>query len=766
MRLHRTYLLLFSAATFLTGCGFTADTVAPVAPTSKSIRGRIMGGQQPVAGSIVTVYALGTGGGDAEALASTTTQSDGSFAFNTTPDNSYTCPAGPIVSAAETKAARVAARGRRIEPTSSKDKITATGTTFAAKAHARPRALPDLTQSYVYVTAAGGDSGGGANSSILLAAGLGACADAQNETVEINEVSTVVFASAMENYGYAGGGDYNTSGSSNEAIAAMDLADTNTVQTFVDLSSGLVKPNVVSTEPGGTSITIEAAKIYTLANIIASCVNSADDVSDPANPNPSGACQNLYAELASTATNTLDAASQIAYAPYYNVAGLFDLATPESPFSGGLAAAPNDWTIGISYATNAMGLGLFAAADGNPTSSNIDIDSSGRVWFPSNKSGATGVGYFDPSEVAFNGPFGGTYLAQPQYVALDDPSQTAYVTDLRSNNVIGVDTTPGGTNAVIVTLLNLSDGFDGPQTPLTGPLLVNSDGTIDLAYTDTDGGHDLVYFDPVSLTGGFRGSFAQAATGLTLNTTLGYDPDDPGNPIAIAATSGTSTACSLEVGGYVDQGTLPSPLSTTVNPCVSGGAATGPVLPDSNMHQVQEALTTATTANEVCSLVNRGECFTPRVIPAGGTTATVALANRPMGVAFDGFDQVWLANAGDASIAVFSGFDSTDNYYQLSDRTYTHDQNNGSTMVSPTGIAIDEAGNIWVSNATCVSTTDTSCSFTLSEVLGAAYSTITPLSNQANQLQATQPQVAARAGRLRKKGLKNDASKAKVALGR
>jgi hypothetical protein len=44
-----------------------------------------------------------------------------------------------------------------------------------------------------------------------------------------------------------------------------------------------------------------------------------------------------------------------------------------------------------------------------------------------------------------------------------------------------------------------------------------------------------------------------------------------------------------------------------------------------------------------------------------------------------------------------------------------------------------------VSNASCVSSGDTTCSFTLSEVFGAAYPTFTPLSLQADRLQGTLP---------------------------
>jgi hypothetical protein len=765
MRFVRLSLPLLCAATFLTGCGFTADTIAPVAPSSKGVHGKIMGGQQPVVGATVSVYALGVGGADAALLASTTSDQYGNFAFNTGQGNDYTCPAGPLQPevGGGAKAKGPGTQAAKVEPKMIPGKLSFPEGRPNLTAKARPKVLPDLTVSYVYVTASGGDSGSGLNSSILLAAGMGACPDALNEAVEINEVSTVVFANAMENYSLGGGTDYYSQGSSYEAIAAMDVADTNTIQTFVDLSTGLVQPNVVSTAPGGTSITIEAAKIYSLANTIGSCVNSADD---PENSMPSMACQNLYNSVADAGiTNTLDAAVDISYSPFANVATLWGLGSAEPPFPGGLTAAPNDWTLGISYTTSTMGLGLFPAGDGSPTGTNIDIDSNGRVWFPSNKINASGVGYFDPTETAFNGPFGGAYVLQPQYVALNDQYQTAIVTDFASNNLVFVDTTPGGMN--MANFLDYSDMLGGTYPTASGPIFINSDNSFDFAYTDSDGGYDFIYVNSTLTGGGQVGSFVQPPTGMTLNTTLGNDPNDPSDPIAVAATSGPSTLCSLEVAGdTTTQGSLQGALSTGTSPCTSGGAATGPVYFVDSGSEVQDEITVATTANEICSAL-ADQCATVSVEPVGGGPS-VNLVNLPVGVAFDGGDEVWLANSGNGSIAVIGGTSNPDTYTGVSDRPYLHNAANGGTMSAPAGIAIDSAGDIWVSNATCANPMDTTCSFTLSEVLGAAYPTITPLANQADQFQGLEPYVgaSARGVATRKMLLRKSTSTAKVILGK
>jgi hypothetical protein len=53
-------------------------------------------------------------------------------------------------------------------------------------------------------------------------------------------------------------------------------------------------------------------------------------------------------------------------------------------------------------------------------------------------------------------------------------------------------------------------------------------------------------------------------------------------------------------------------------------------------------------------------------------------------------------------------------------------------MTIPYGVAIDQAGNVWTSNASCPANglACSATSFTLSELVGAAAPTITPLSMQ------------------------------------
>jgi hypothetical protein len=584
---------------------------------------------------------------------------------------------------------------------------------------AHPEVLPDPSQLYTYIGATGGNAGGGVNSSIALVTSLGSCIDGQSEVVEINEVTTAVFAAAIEGLELRG---YDPSDPLTEN--ALENALTGTFQTIIDLPTGTVKPNTVSTT-GGTSITIDAAKIYSLANTIASCVNSSDGLSGTT-PIPSSACQTLFADSTITIAgspnpplNTLQAAAYIEYQPYVAVKALYNLAGAEAPFTG-LSVAPNDWTIGISYSTPTMGLGIFPNASGQPTSSNIDIDRFGRVWFPSNKSGASGIGYFDPTEAAFNGPFGNADLIDPQYIALDGVNQVVWATDSSNAAVVELSTAVGSEGALQFEGTYL-DALNGGVPHSTGPIAINYDQSLVLNYDATDGSINQVAFggDGTPHVTVSSSPFFRQPTGLALNVAGAVDPTNLTAPVGVSASS-DGTACDLE-----ETGTIFGDFAfvTKSVPCTSGGAATGLILPIGQ----QDTVGMFTTLNSFCSALLQA-------------CSTLSLLNAPQGVAFDGNNQVWFANSANGSIFTLAGSTTTASYSFTSNVDYLHG-GTGGTMIKPVGLAIDRTGNVWTSNATCTSTTDTTCVYTLSELLGNAAATITPLSDQAMGMQGSTPAI-------------------------
>ena len=186
---------------------------------------------------------------------------------------------------------------------------------------------------------------------------------------------------------------------------------------------------------------------------------------------------------------------------------------------------------------------------------------------------------------------------------------------------------------------------------------------------------------------------------------------------AEVATSGIASPCQLEAP-YIDAGVAYNILvAITAAPCTTGGVA--------QLAQVSEESTMAVSSlNELCSYLAHA-CFTPNVP-----------LSLPEGIAVDGDGNLWIASAGNASVSTLSyaRVNSTvTDYVTTSPIAYLHGAGQGATLTQPYGLAIDRSGNVWLSNAGCVSTTGSACSpgsFVLSELIGAAAPTLTPLGLQ------------------------------------
>jgi hypothetical protein len=216
----RIYLVLIASfAAGLTGCGMngsgnSASSAAATPLVGKPIGGVVRGGQQPIAGAQVQLYAAGTMGTGSAARAMLAqpvpTTAGGNFTLT-----SYTCNAG----------------------------------------------------DQVYLVGMGGDAGAGPNSAIALMAALGPCATLQANAattfISVNEVTTVgsVFAIAPFMKSIANVG----SDSAHKNALAAAFANT---QTMVNTSNG----SALATSTGNGIV--PQATIDALANSIASCINS------------------------------------------------------------------------------------------------------------------------------------------------------------------------------------------------------------------------------------------------------------------------------------------------------------------------------------------------------------------------------------------------------------------------------------------------------------------------------------------------------------
>ncbi len=195
----------------LTGCAAMQST-GPVSIAIPAMQGKAFGGQQPVNGATIQLYAVGTTGYGSAAtpLLTSTVKSaaDGSFSLT----SRYTCQTG----------------------------------------------------SELYITATGGDPGGGTNPALAMMTALGRCETLTASTfIFINELTTVGSVWALAPFmsgSNVGAPPTNTQG----------LADAfSDVNQLVNTGSG--------TTPGPTlpsSAVVPVAQINTVADILAACVNS------------------------------------------------------------------------------------------------------------------------------------------------------------------------------------------------------------------------------------------------------------------------------------------------------------------------------------------------------------------------------------------------------------------------------------------------------------------------------------------------------------
>jgi hypothetical protein len=434
--------LLASAAVglMLAGCAggnSVSTTTMVITPQTVSISGRVMGGQQPINNAIIQLYAAGnTGYGSAYSyttgtslLGNNVVTTSGGGDFNITGD--YTCPS---------------------------------------------------SSTQVYIEAIGGIpiAGEAANPNIITLAALGPCGNLPSVSfITINELTTVASVWALAPF-MTGPSNIGTSPANSAGLTNAFASVNKLVNTVDGALSGPALP---------TGATIPTIELNTLADIIASCINT----SGGGEAGDGTACGNLFALAVSSTgakpTDIVTAALNIAHNPSQNVAALNRLADATAPFQPILSAAPSAWTIAIQYPTT----GLSA-----PTG--IAADQSGNVWVTNTSSHA--VTLLNPS-----GAVTGTYAA-------GQSGKGAIAIDLNGNAWVA-----GATSGSLLEVTNTgtTSTYTGGGLTTTNSLAI--DGSGDIWATGT--GSPLSVFNssgiPVSTTG-FTGG------GLTNGQSIAISP--------------------------------------------------------------------------------------------------------------------------------------------------------------------------------------------------------------------------------------------------
>jgi hypothetical protein len=334
---------LFSASLLLVaGCSLSHGSPAVTLSTSTPgpLQGRVRGGQQPIGGAHVYLYAtgsMGDGGKDIAPVSGNASVSLLGSAANTSSDgtNYYVT-------------------------TDSGGGFTITGDYTCTPG------------SQVYLYAVGGNPGGGINAAAGLLAGVGACPAGATTLPPtayfwVNELTTVATAYALA--GFASDPTHisaNTAVSNNPAAQLQATALANAmanVSNLVNIGNG----TALATTPGGNG-SVPQAELDTLGNILAACINSTGRSS-------SNCATLLSTELSdgstgASPTDTAAAAINIAHNAGQNIATLYGLQPGTGAvFLPDLTTQPDDFAIAIAF-----------AGGGTSSPQSVSVDSLGNVW--------------------------------------------------------------------------------------------------------------------------------------------------------------------------------------------------------------------------------------------------------------------------------------------------------------------------------------------------------------------------------------------------
>ena len=646
--------LLASSAMLTAGCANMATTASGVGAltTSATLGGKVHGGNQPVSGAAVTLYYAAQSLYGAPILAATTTTSTdgtGSFSFikNPTPDQAPS------------------------------------GNTFSC---------PTAGDPLVYVVAKGGNTLNNGDSNVHNDAAAfigvyGVCSQiASAGFLDLTEVTTVATLAAYQQYF-----DPSNYGLSSDGILQTKIAiviAAKTVALLADTTNGTSRTSTIVPAATGngtngvTGVTVtatpETAKLNTLANALAACVNNASSSAT--------ACSTLFASatppspaLTNKPGGTVFApATDVVQAAYYiltnptnggstNLSNVFGLsAAAGAPYQPTLASAPTDWTIAINYASSST----CSSSSGNFINQpyDINVDDQNNIWIANSQSTNGNL-----SQLSNSG-------APMTCVFLSGGSNGGGVIDSGGN--IWFATTASN------NIYRYSTGFGSAHTPqgivafptAAAPLGVTADGQGNVYFTASSTGS--LYQIPGASTA------SAAVTPIQISGVVGPNPvrlmpdfNGTTNPSNIWVTSGA---------GYVSRvspSSGPNPLNGYSTTTFNVGTSTyGLAVTLANTVLVSSG----GSANDLTYLTGSGTSYSPAWTTAGG----FAGINNPTGISLDGRNNVWVPNNTN------SGSNGSVSQVSLASNalspTATGFQKSSTFLSSGRASVVDNSGNVWI----------------------------------------------------------------------
>jgi hypothetical protein len=617
-----TTSILATAATglalLLAGCAtgggmYTPDT--PAFPAGAKITGRAMGGQNPVSGGVVQLYAVGTGANKTAAT--------------------------PLISSAT---------------------VTRTGGTGTYPVLTNSLGYFSISGDYdctgnpqVYLTITYGQTipAATANNSYLgLMAALGSCTALQSSSAFLNvdEVTTVAAAYVLAPFM---GADYAHIANPNATAVANAMAMANNL---VNYSTGSVPGPAL---PGTATVT-PPGLINSLANAVSSCINS--------DPNTdSTLCTTLAGLTKNSAgiapTDTITAIANIASNPGNNVGAIFNqVPASGAPFgSPQLSATPQDWSLSLKYSDASL-----SAPYG------VAIDAVGNAWianasgFSVTEIGASGV------TLSGSGYTGSGNVIGPQGIAIDNIG-AVWVTNSLISSVVKLNGSTGAligtytsaSNLVAPTAIAIDSGNNAWVTNQNNNTMVEitSGGTVGTALAGGRSGGSFNQPDAITVDKGGNiwvanvgyGNLVEFSNGGSelSNTTTGDTDSNTIAPAAVAAdTSGNSgsngniwlaSSGTSALDGFSNSGVA---LSST---SYAGGGIKTP------LGVAVDGASAVWTTNGAASGSLSRLIFSSGSYAAANPSTGLGTLNMPVGVAVDAGGNVWTANSGDNSVSEFIG---------------------------------------------------------------------------------------------------------------
>jgi hypothetical protein len=457
-----------------------------------------------------------------------------------------------------------------------------------------------------------------------------------------------------------------------EAVTAnttQSAAQSGMANAFTNVSN-LINPATgvaLATTPAGNG-TVPTNTLNTLANILAGCVQSTGSSST--------ACNDLFTFTGtSTSSDTATAAINLAHHPAgvsgssVSVSKLFGDIEPQTAFTPNLSAAPNDYTIAISLGNGTL----------KPVA--LAVYSNGDVWTADNSTNAVSrynasAGYSGASIATANAGYGnnGITLDTSENIWITSSSGKACYSEQKASqnwNVVqgGVnvcDPTSSGTTTYSGNSFNDAAAFDGlgnawfaqnqssPETIGTSIVYVSTNANGNLpsgSSTDT------------------------AAAGIAIDSL---------NNVWIGLTTGVAQYAqnaSYQYTHYPD-----SMVSSVSSLAIDSGNNIW--VTSSGNNSVVEYPTPYNSNNFGVSVPNAP-------LTGGGL-------NAPSGIAMDGAGTAWVSNLGYPSISAFS----TSGTALSPSKGFigTTGATGGTTgpLKTPTAIAVDGSGNVWVADSSNV----------------------------------------------------------------